>query len=182
MILVIDMNYKKDSLGFDEFVLPLVTVVENLDGCVVKHFTEITGEELKSCDKAVLSGTSLQDHETLHQIGKFAWVRTWGKPILGICAGMQTIGLVFGLRLFECVEIGMTQVATLSENILFASEFRAFELHNYSVAASGDFEVLAESEKCVQAFKHKHLDVYGVLFHPEVRNSDILERFVITKT
>jgi GMP synthase-like glutamine amidotransferase len=182
MILIVDMNYKKDSLGFDEFVLPLVAVAEKLDNCFVKHFSEITPEELRSCDRAVLSGTSLQDHETLHQVEKFSWVKTWGKPILGVCAGMQTIGLVFGLKLFKCVEIGMMKVTTLRQNPLFTSEFRVFELHNYSVSVSDDFEVLAESDICIQAIKHKHLAVYGVLFHPEVRNQGILERFITPKT
>ena len=182
MILIVDMNYKKDSLGFDEFVLPLVTVAEKLDNCVVKHFSEITSEELGSCNKAMLSGTSLQDHETLRQVEKFSWVTTWGKPILGICAGMQTIGLVFGLQLFECVEIGMTHVKTLRNNPLFVSEFDVYELHNYSVSASDDFEVLAESGICTQAIKRKNSAVYGVLFHPEVRNQDILERFITPKT
>jgi len=38
--------------------------------------------------------------------------------------------------------------------------------------------VLAESAKCVHAIKHKLKDVYGVLFHPEVRNKEVVERFI----
>ena len=182
MILIVDMNYKKDSLGFDEFVLPLITICETLDDCVAKHFSEVTREELVSCDKAVLSGTSLRDQETFHHVDKFGWIKTWGKPVLGICAGMQTIGLVFGLSLFECVEIGMAQVTTMNLNSLFDSKFGAYELHNYSVSVFGDFEVLAKSDQCVQAMKHRKMDVYGVLFHPEVRNKGVLERFVSPKT
>jgi GMP synthase-like glutamine amidotransferase len=30
----------------------------------------------------------------------------------------------------------------------------------------------------VQAIKHKQKDIFGVLFHPEVRNREIIERFV----
>ena len=181
MILIVDMNYRKNSLGFDEFVLPLVAICEKLDNCMVRHFSEINREDLSSCDRALLSGTSLQDHVTLHQVKKFDWVQTWGKPILGICAGMQTIGLVFGARLFECVEIGLRHVKMVNENSLFLSDLEVYELHNFSVSTSDHFEILATSVKCIEAVKHKRLDIFGVLFHPEVRNPSILEHFVSTK-
>ena len=57
MILVVDMNQKKNSLGFYEFVLPIVSVVKELDDCAVKHFAEIGGEDLSHCDAVILSGT-----------------------------------------------------------------------------------------------------------------------------
>ena len=41
MILVVDMNWKKDSLGYYEFVLPIVSVAEDLDECVVKHYSKL---------------------------------------------------------------------------------------------------------------------------------------------
>jgi GMP synthase (glutamine-hydrolysing) len=100
------------------------------------------------------------------------------KPILGICAGMQTLGLVFGGRLQECLEIGMTQVETLKTNPLFSSSFKAYSLHNYSIQPSDEFDALAESAKCIQAIKHKQKNIYGVLFHPEVRNQEIVQRFI----
>ena len=57
-------------------------------------------------------------------------------------------------------------------------EFEAYELHNYSVKPSKDFEILAKSKKCVQAIKHKSKPIYGILFHPEVRNKWIIKRFL----
>ena len=42
MILVVDMNWKKDSLGFYEFVLPIVAIAKTQDECSVKHFLEVT--------------------------------------------------------------------------------------------------------------------------------------------
>ena len=66
----------------------------------------------------------------------------------------------------------------LKQNPLFQGDFRGYTLHNYSVAPSQTFETLAESTKCIQAIKHKQKDIYGVLFHPEVRNQEILKRFV----
>ena len=179
MILVVDMNCKKDSLGFYEFVLPIVSIAKEMDECIVKHYLDLEYEDLSKFDSVILSGTALKDHATLSQPEKFEWIRDCGKPVLGICAGMQTIGLVFGLRLQKCLGIGMAHVRTLTVNPLFSSSFKAYTLHNFSVTSSPEFDVLAESEKCVQAIKHKRTETYGVLFHPEVRNKEIIQRFIL---
>jgi GMP synthase-like glutamine amidotransferase len=178
MILVVDMNCTRDSLGFCEFVLPIVTVVKQLDEYFVKHYAELTNDNLTNCDCVILSGTPLKDHATLRQLERFEWTKTCTKPILGICAGMQTIGLAFGLRLKKCLGIGMTQITTVKANPLFSHTFKAYALHNFSVEPSSEFEVLAESAQCIQAIKHGQKNVYGVLFHPEVRNQEIIERFI----
>ncbi len=181
MILIVDMNWKKDSLGYYEFVAPITSIAEDLDQCVVKHYLEVNSEGTSQCSSIILSGTALKDNETLSQPEKFNWIKDLDKPILGICAGMQTIGLVFGLRLAKCLEIGMTEITTLKENPLFSAKFKAYSLHNYSVQSSSEFEVLAESARCMQALKHKQKPVYGVLFHPEVRNAEIIQRFIQLK-
>jgi len=178
MILIVDMNWMRNSLAFNEFVLPIVSVVEPLEECMVKHFLEIDPAELCGYSKIVLSGTALKDHATLKQVDKFNWIKKYDKPILGICAGMQTISLVFGEPLTTCLQIGMTEITTLKENPLFQGTFKAYALHNYSVEPSQTFEALAESTKCIQAVKHKQKTIYGVLFHPEVRNQEILKLFV----
>jgi GMP synthase-like glutamine amidotransferase len=178
MILVVDMNWKKDSLAFNEFVLSIISVIQPFEKCEVKHFSEITQTDLDRCSKVVLSGTALKDHATLKQLGKFNWIKTFGKPLLGICAGMQTISLVFGEPLTICLQIGMAEISTLKENPLFQANFKAYTLHNFSVKPCQTFETLAESSKCIQAIKHKQKNIYGVLFHPEVRNQDIIQRFI----
>jgi len=181
MILVVDMNWKRDSLAFNEFVLPIVSVVQPLEECKVKHFLGLDPAGLNGYNKIVLSGTALKDHATLKQIEKFTWIKTCTKPILGICAGMQTISLVFDEPLTACLQIGMTEITTLKDNPLFQGDFKAYALHNYSVEPSQNFEALAESTKCTQAIKHKQKNIYGVLFHPEVRNQEILKRFIQLK-
>jgi GMP synthase-like glutamine amidotransferase len=178
MILVVDMNYRKDSMGYYEFVLPIISVVETMESCIVKHYLDVTGEDLRQYKKIILSGTTLEDNVTLNQPEKFQWLKQIEKPVLGICAGMQTIGVVFNLNLLKCLEIGMTQITTTKENNLLPPIFNAYSLHNYSVEPQGDFEALAESATCIQAIKHKSKPIFGLLFHPEVRNEDILKRFV----
>jgi GMP synthase-like glutamine amidotransferase len=181
MILVVDMNWKRNSLAYNEFVSPIVSVVEPLEECVVKHFLEINLSELSCYSKIVLSGTALKDHTTLRQIDKFDWIKKYDNPILGICAGMQTISLVFGEPLLNCLQVGMAEISTQKENPLFQGNFKSYVLHNYSVGASQTFDMLAESAKCIQAVKHREKDIYGVLFHPEVRNQEILKKFIQLK-
>ncbi len=178
MILVVDMNGKRDSLGLPEFVLSIIAAVKTLDDISMKHYSEIRRDHVDKCDCIILSGTALKDNATLNQLGRFEWLKTCDKPILGICAGMQTIALVFGSTLTTCLGIGMTEVMTTKENLLFQGTFQAYSLHNFSVSLSQDFDVLAQSPQCIEAVKHKRQSFYGVLFHPEVRNQEILQRFV----
>jgi GMP synthase (glutamine-hydrolysing) len=86
--------------------------------------------------------------------------------------------LLFDEPLVKCLQIGMTEISTLKENNLFQGDFKSYVLSNFSVKQSQTFEVLAESTKCIQAIKHKQKKIYGILFHPEVRNQEILRNFV----
>jgi GMP synthase-like glutamine amidotransferase len=178
MILVVDMNSSKNPFGRYEFVLPIVGIAEELEPCIIRRYFEVGEKTLNGCDKVILSGSALKDTVTLDQTARFAWMKDCGKSVLGICAGMQTAGLVFGGRMKQCREIGMTEVATLQANPLFSSTFNVYALHNYAVVPSDQFEVLAESAKCVHAIKHKQKDIFGVLFHPEVRNKEVIQRFI----
>jgi GMP synthase (glutamine-hydrolysing) len=173
------MNWKKDSLGFYEFVSPVIKIAETQDECIIKHFLEVTNQDMSQCDRIILSGTALKDTATLRQPEKFMWLKETEKPVFGICAGMETIGMVFGMRLIRCLEIGMTQIKILKENSLFSGDFKAYSLHSYCVEPPEDFSIWANSTKCVQIIKHKIKPIYGVLFHPEVRNPEIIKRFIL---
>lgn len=177
MILIVDMNWKEKSLGFYEFVLPIAALTGKLDEYTVKHYLKVNKEELNQCDRVILSGTALKDTATLYQPEKFQWLKETEKPVLGICAGMETIGMVYGMRLAKCLEIGMTQITTVKENPFVSGNFKAYSLHSYCNEFSGDFEVWATSAKCTQIIKHKQKPIYGVLFHPEVRNQELINFF-----
>jgi GMP synthase (glutamine-hydrolysing) len=181
MILVVDMNWQKDSLAYGEFVVPIVSAVKSFEECQVRHFSELSPQDLEASSKVVLSGTSLKDFTTLNHLEKFNWLRTYRKPVLGICAGVQTICKVFGETLTSCLQVGMIDIETVTLNPLFEGKFRAYSLHSLSVAPSRAFIVLGKSSECVEAVKHREKEIYGVLFHPEVRNPQILRRFVELK-
>jgi len=178
MILIVDMNCKKDSLGYFEFVVPIIEVIKNLSTWSVKHFLEVKKEDLARCDAVVLSGTPLKDTATLKQPERFQWLTETDKPVVGICAGMETIGMVFGMHLRPYLEIGMTPVKVVKENPFVTGDFRAYSLHSVCVEPMADFEVWAESPNCIQIIKHQRKEIYGILFHPEVRNQEILRNFI----
>ncbi|HMK94951.1 MAG TPA: gamma-glutamyl-gamma-aminobutyrate hydrolase family protein [Candidatus Limnocylindrales bacterium] len=178
MILIVDMNWKKSSLGYYEFVLSIASIAKSLDKYAVKHYLEVTKKELTQFDVVILSGTALKDTATLSQLEKFKWLKETDKPVFGICAGMETIGIVYGAHLTNCLEIGMTQVNAVKENPIFSGSLRAYSLHSLCVEPSSEFEVWAESNKCAQIIKLKKKPIYGLLFHPEVRNPELIKRFI----
>jgi GMP synthase-like glutamine amidotransferase len=178
MILIVDMNWKKDSLGFNEFVLPIAAIAEKISNYKIKHYLELSNQELNHCSSVILSGTALKDMATLSHPEKFHWLKETEKPVLGICAGMETVGVGFGSRLVKCLEIGMTPIISLKVNPLFSTDFKAYSLHSYCVEVSEEFEVWAKSAKCIQVIKHKTKPIYGALFHPEVRNQELIKRFI----
>jgi len=178
-VLVVDMNSKAASLAYSEFVQPILSVVEPLEACAVKHYLDVDPSEAEKYSSIILSGTTLKDFEFLKHLENFRWIKTCTKPILGICAGMQPNIRVYGEQLVPCQQIGMTEITTTKLNPLFSGDFQAYSLHTYTIAiGSRTFETIAKSSKCIQAVAHKENPIYGVLFHPEVRNPDILKKFI----
>ena len=74
--------------------------------------------------------------------------------------------------------MGVVEVNTLIPNKLFNGKFQAYNLHNYSVQDCDKFTILATSENGIQAVKHVTKDIYGISFHPEVRNEKIISNFL----
>jgi GMP synthase-like glutamine amidotransferase len=175
MILIMNLNEKK--IGSYEFCLPLYSIVSEIEECTIQHYTRV--RSLSSYRRIILSGTPLMDNDYLNNIDDFQWLKSCDIPVLGICAGMQVIGSVFGSVLVPCLEIGMTQIVSAKENLLVSSSFSAYALHRYGILPSNDFQILARSDLCVHVIKHLHRDLYGVLFHPEVRNKEVIRQFIL---
>jgi GMP synthase (glutamine-hydrolysing) len=174
MILLIKTN--KESLHDNEFVNPIKNILGK-DSKVI-NYKKLKKSDLEKANKVIISGTSLKDNEFLKDLKKFSWIKNYNKPILGICAGAQIIGITLGGKLKKKTEIGMTKINFKKSFLGTSGEKEVYELHNNYVTFVKDFEIFAEN-KIPQAAKHKDREIYCVLFHPEVGNKDTIKNFIL---
>jgi len=174
-VLVIKTN--KEPLHDLEFVKPIENILKKANlKYSIKHYLEIYDKDLKKADKIIICGTSLKDNKFINDKNSFEWIKDSSKSLLGICAGMQIICLVFNGKIKEKQEIGFYKENFKKEFLGVNGEQDVYHLHNNYCIFSEDFEEFTES-KIPQAIKHKSKKIYGVLFHPEVRNPRIIETF-----
>ena len=193
MILVV--NVCKEKLHYYEFAKP----IEDILKCdfFTKSYFEISDEDLVKADKVIICGTSLKDFDYFNNLEKFGWIKNFDKPILGICAGCQIINSVFGgsvsdignkvkdyksgdfsLRLDSRMEIGFVGANFKKSFLDYEGKLEVYGLHKLGLNISKEFENFAQNDKGVQAIKHKDKEIYGTLFHPEVRNKEMILNFV----
>ncbi|HVN65637.1 MAG TPA: hypothetical protein VMT31_03350 [Methanomicrobiales archaeon] len=181
MILLVDLSYRPGSLSFDEFVTPVEKIVQQ-GGHVtrIRHFTDLTGQDLASADGVILCGTALADCGYLDRVDRFAWIPSFPRPLLGICAGMQVTAKAFGGQVSPGLGIGLAPQEVVVPDPLLAGRdrFGAYELHSLSVLPPPSFRVLVTSPSGAEVIRHPGRAVYGVMFHPEVRNEWLIHRFL----
>ncbi len=170
MILIINLN--KHRLHDLEFIKPITGLLKNYK---VVHYKTLKQKDLEQAEKIIIAGTSLKDDEYLKDLEKFSWIRDYKKPVLGICAGMQILALVNGAKLKKAKEIGQVEIKALKKDFLIEDIKKVYSLHQFSVTLPKGFELLARSSKSIQAIKKDNH--YGLLFHPEVFNKEVINKF-----
>jgi GMP synthase-like glutamine amidotransferase len=181
MILLVDLCYEKDALSKYEFVLPIANILRRArEPYEVVHYTELSTDQLNRSEKTILCGTALKDNAYSEQIDLFSWMKMCEKPMLGICAGMQVIGSAFGGEIVPMPAIGLEKIEIIRNTPLLGEprQIDGYHLHNFGVTLPEGFELVAGSPERVEAFLHCRRPIYGIIFHPEVRNRWIVERFV----
>jgi len=160
-----------------EFVFPISKILGENEHDII-YFGDCS--DLSGYEKIILCGTSLQDFSYVEKLPFFDdLLKEYTGPMLGICSGMHILTLIFGTSgLIDNVEIGLVEVKTLESNKLFEGKFQAYNLHNYSVQDCEKFKILAMGENSIQAVKHVTREIYGISFHPEVRNEKIISNFL----
>lgn len=180
MILLLDLCYEKDSLSKYEFVNPIADTLRKAGARFeTLHFTGVADGELEEYDKIILSGTALKDNTYADRIDMFSWLKRYNGQVLGICAGMQVISAVFGGCIVPKPAIGLERIEIVTDTPLLGEprQIDGYHLHNYGVTLPEEFFLVAGTTEVVEAFKHRERSIYGIIFHPEVRNRWILERF-----
>jgi len=186
-VLIIKTN--KEKLHDYEFVKPIEDILRNSGvSFFIRNYREVSEDDLKKTEKVIICGTSLKDNEFLGYYHKFDWLKDFNNPVLGICAGMQIIGMVFGnssqnfISLFRNKsEIGFFNEKFEDSFLGLCGEQEVYHLHNnYVKFNSREFKIYNKG-LIPQAVKHKHKEIYGVLFHPEVRQKELIKKFVDLK-
>lgn len=179
MILIV--NICAERLHYFEFVKPIEDIIER--DFVTKHYLDLSLEDLKKCDKVIICGTSLRDNDFLGRYHEFDWLLNFNKPVLGVCGGMQIIGMVFGNvgfkgRFFRKTEIGFYKEKFERRFLGLEGEVEVYHLHNNYVKFNSKDFLIFNKGRVSQAVCYKKKKIYGVLFHPEVRNREVIMRFV----
>ena len=175
MILII--NSSKEKLHYYEFVKPIEDILKkNRVAFFTRKYKEVNEKDLREAGKVIICGTSLKDFDYSRNIDRFEWIKDFDRPILGICAGMQIISLMFGGKMKKETEIGLHKKNFVREFLGINGEREVYHLHNNYSTLPENFESFTDGE-IPQAIKHRTKPIYGVLFHPEVRNKEMIEEF-----
>lgn len=136
---------------------------------------DFKAENLAQFDGVVLSGAPilLTDIDPTPYLQHLSWIKTYDKPLLGICFGHQIIGLLHGARVSKMREDrGFQEIELIMDDSLFERLPDVFEMqedHCEHISVPHGFDLLACSDACInEAMKHKEKPMYGVQFHPEV--------------
>ena len=189
MILLLD-NYDSFTYNLYQYLGELGAQVE-----VVRN-DQATVEELEamSPERIVISPGPCTPKEagvSVPLVRHFA-----GKtPILGVCLGLQSIGVAFGGTVAGAGEIlhGKTSmIHHKGEGVLrgLPDPFEAIRYHSLAIQRQGfpedELEVTAESDSgVIMAVRHRRYPIEGVQFHPESIltevGHDVLRNFLETE-
>jgi GMP synthase (glutamine-hydrolysing) len=169
----------KEELHNLEFVKPIedILFLKQIN-FFTKNYKDISSKDLEKCSKVIICGTSLADFDYFNNLKKFEWIKDFDKPILGICAGSQVLGLIFGEKSKKKTEIGFFQEEFKNKFLGLEGNQEVYHLHNNYTFFSDSWKVFSEGNGIQQAVKHKEKEFYGILFHPEVRNKKMILEFV----
>jgi GMP synthase (glutamine-hydrolysing) len=136
----------------------------------------LEARDLSHAHAIVLSGSSApwaaHDPAALDRLGEV--VRASGRPVLGICAGMQLLGRFAGGSVDHAAEpeIGELEVEVVERDGLLrdiGERPRVFQYHTDElIGLPGGFRLLATTGRCrVQAIASEERGWWGTQFHPE---------------
>ena len=160
MILVIDIC--KEKLHYLEFVKPIEDILlkENTS-FFTRNCLELKDSDIKKSDKIIICGTSLKDNDFMMHLDKFGWIKSYKKPILGICGGSHIMGLALNYKLKKKKDIGLKELSLKEKFLGITRKLQVYHLHQFSVLP--------------EVFHMENM--YATLFHPEVRNKEIIKNF-----
>jgi GMP synthase (glutamine-hydrolysing) len=156
-----------------------IKFIEAALGELGKNYETISLEETVNTDFEKYSGVIISGspilliEDTEHRyIEQFGFLKSYNKPVLGICFGHQVLGLVYGASISIGDSIkGLEKINVLEQSPLFSGieNFSEFDQnHKEHTTVPVGFKLVANSQSCAnEAMQHKTKPLYGVQFHPE---------------
>jgi GMP synthase (glutamine-hydrolysing) len=141
-------------------------------------------------EKIDADGLILGGGPTLDRAGRCSdYLQELNVPILGICLGMQLMGVIFGGKVAPGSIGGYAEVdveIVNEDDILkgLPMRFKTWASHaDQVIELPSSFEILASSNVCdIEAMKHQKKPLYGVQWHPEVVHTEygqqLLDNFI----
>jgi len=153
---------------------------------VLPYWTTI--EELQKYSGIIISG-SPKSVKTTDAPKPAEKIFEMGKPVLGLCYGMQLMASMLGgeVEKGKAGEYGRTQTCLDTKNQLFYglnTESTVWMSHgDHVVKIPGGFEKIASSQTCgIAGIQNTTKNLYGIQFHPEVSHTEngqlIIENFI----
>jgi GMP synthase (glutamine-hydrolysing) len=150
--------------------------IERASGHRVEVVPYLEARDLSAAHAIVISGSAApwaaHDPAALDRLGEV--VEASGRPVLGICAGMQLLGRFAGGRIGPASEpeIGELAVEVVERDGLFRDAGERPIVFHYHFDELKDlpdgFRVLASTEHCrLQAIDCEQRSWWGTQFHPE---------------
>jgi GMP synthase (glutamine-hydrolysing) len=138
-------------------------------------FHDLTEEMAIDCIGIVFSGAPLliTDIDMSKYLEHVRWLKSFQKPILGICFGHQLLGLLWGAKGAKMREDrDWQEIEIIEESPLFNRLPDCFEMmedHCEHITIPPEFKLMAASDACInECMQHETKPIFGVQFHPEV--------------
>ena len=161
---------------FDRTLSPIEFALEKLGVFyrTWRTFREGFPQYASDCDGLIISGgfTMKGYFEEKGDLYGASFLKNFGKPILGICLGMQILARLAGVSLVVSRELGISRVWLYEGNDLFKgmkSPLEVCQRHNYALPyVPRGYSVIARNDSTfIQAIASKDNLKYGIQFHPE---------------
>ena len=169
--MILLMSTCTHKLSEREFVKPIEDLLKkNKIAFETKHYTDKT--DYDSYENIIICGTALKDFSYLSS-ESFSWIKEFNGKILGICSGSQILASIFGEVMVDGLIIGKKNVLVTSDNEVVKGSFESYFLIS-KIPSTKNLVVLDENG---YVFRHEKKDFFGILFHPEVLNKEIITNF-----